>query len=76
MIIIKRKNLTAVIMLILMVNALLACNGSSKTSATDSLKTAPMDSMPIIKPPIADSSAIIKTPPVNDNNNIIPDSSH
>ena len=74
MIIIKRKNLTAVIMLILMVNALLACNGSSTTSATDSSKTAPMDSMPILKPPIANSSAIIKTPPVNVDINIIPDS--
>ena len=76
MIMIKRKNLSAAIMLILMFNALLACQGSSVTSATDSLTTAPMDSMPVIKPTIADSAGIITTPPVNDDNNIIPNSSH
>ena len=57
-------------------NTLLACNGSSTTSVTDSATAAPMDSMPVIKPTITDSSSIITTPPVNDHNSILPDSAH
>ncbi len=53
-----------------------SCNGSATTSPTDSATKAPMDSMPVLKPNISDTAGIMTTPPVNDHNNIIPDSAH
>jgi hypothetical protein len=65
-----------VMLLLLAINSLFSCNGSATTSASDSVTKAPMDSMPVIKPNISDTAGIITTPPVNDHNNIIPDSAH
>ncbi len=72
----KTNNLAGAMILLLTISSLLSCNGTATTSSTDSATKAPFDSMPIIKPNISDSAGIITTPPVNDHNNIIPDSAH
>jgi hypothetical protein len=56
---------------------LIGCNNDrNKTPVADTAKIhSTIDSMPVVKPPITDSSAIIITPPANDNNVIIPDTS-
>jgi hypothetical protein len=47
-------------------------NSSTNTSVNDSTKVA--DTMPVLKPPIQESSGIIHTPPIHDSNAIMPDS--
>ncbi len=51
------------------------CTGSTTHGNTDTVGTpATTDSMPVVHPQNMDSSSIIKTPPVNDSNAIMPDS--
>ncbi len=72
----KTNNLVRVMIMLLTISSLFSCNGSATTSATDSATKAPMDSMPVIKPKISDTTGVMITPSVNDHNNIIPDSAH
>lgn len=53
-----------------------ACNGGDQQgiSTSDSASTATVDSMPVVNPGTADSSAVIQTPGTNDDNVIVPDS--
>ena len=55
-----------------------SCNsGSDASNKTDStFLSSPADSMPILIPPITDSSGVLKTPSVNDPNVILPDSTY
>jgi hypothetical protein len=56
---------------------LLSCNNTAnETDVTDSPNIGSVvDTMPVIKPQVTDSSGIIKTPSVNDNNVVNPDTS-
>ena len=72
----KIKKLASTMLILLTFASFHSCKGSVTTSATDSATNAPLDSMPIIKPITRDTAGIITTPPVNDNINIVPDSSH
>jgi hypothetical protein len=55
----------------------LSCNSKDTNNfAVDSTHADPIsDSMPVLKPPITDTSGIITTPPINDDNVILPDTS-
>lgn len=57
---------------------IIACdNVKTKTEIADSTNNSSgVDSMPVVKMPITDSSSIIITPPVNDSNVKIPDTSN
>ena len=59
-------------------NTLSSCNsGPDALNKNDStFLSPPADSMPIVIPPISDSSGVLKTPPVNDPNVILPDSTY
>lgn len=52
---------------------LAGCNGQGSNSKQDSLVNGGPDSMPVVQPPITDSGSTIITPPVNDNNVVVPD---
>ena len=55
-----------------------ACNTTpgKNDNADTTLLITPLDSMPVVVPPISDTTGIMKTPPVNDRNVILPDSSY
>jgi len=72
-----RKLFNYLVALIIISNSI-ACNtGKSKMPQNDTGKTSSgVDSMPIVKPPVKDSSSILVTPPVNDSNVIKPDTTN
>ena len=53
---------------------LAACSGGADTNSNDTTVTKGADSMPVIKPRVTDTGGTVITPPVNDNNVIVPDS--
>lgn len=71
----KLLNIFSCLPFVILVGAV-ACNsnGGNATNRDTSNPQSVVDSMPVVKPPVTDSSAIFKTPPVNDNNVIMPDS--
>jgi hypothetical protein len=57
---------------------IVACNTNSNDTTTVEDSTQPgavTDSMPVVNTPITDSSAIITTPRINDDNVVNPDTS-
>lgn len=66
------KNINKFCLPLFAIITLAACSGSSTNTTSDTL-TKGLDSMPVVKPVIADSAGTIITPPVNDQNNIVPD---
>ena len=72
-----RKLFNYLVALIIISNSI-ACNtGKSKMPQNDTGKTSSgVDSMPIVNPPVKDSSSILVTPPVNDSNVIKPDTTN
>ena len=66
-----RNNLSALIIL-LEKNT----TGKSKIPQNNTVKTSGVDSMPVVKPAVKDSSSILVTPPVNDSNVIKPDTTN
>lgn len=73
----KRRSITFGNLLILLLLTA-GCNmGGNKEAITDTVQAhSGIDSMPVVKPLIKDSSAIITTPPVNDDNVIVPDTNN
>lgn len=53
----------------------LGCNPGKREATTADSSQGPsgMDTMPVVHPEHLDTSGTIKTPPVNDNNVIVPD---
>ena len=72
----ERKFFNYLVALIIISNSI-ACNtGKSKMPQNDTGKTSSgVDSMPIVNPPVKDSSILV-TPPVNDSNVIKPDTTN
>ena len=71
-----RKFFNYLVALIIISNSI-ACNtGKSKIPQNDTVKTSGVDSMPVVKPAVKDSSSILVTPPVNDSNVIKPDTTN
>lgn len=67
----------AIAILFISMLTLASCGGDSSLSAKDTInQNVPVDSMPVVAPPVNDSEAVIKTPPTNDENVIVPDSTH
>jgi hypothetical protein len=54
--------------------AFLACNEPNRSSNSSTDADA-ADSMPIVKPPVHDTSGVMTTPPINDSNVVRPDTS-
>jgi hypothetical protein len=69
------KQTLSILLLLLVIFS--SCNsGETNNTNIDSLyHDSPADSMPVVAPPVTDSEAVIKTPPTNDDNVIMPDSS-
>ncbi|TKK69236.1 hypothetical protein FC093_07925 [Ilyomonas limi] len=66
-----------IVLLSIMLFALIGtgCNGMITNNDTDTIGIpAVKDTMPVLHPGNMDSNSIIKTPPVNDSNAIMPDS--
>jgi hypothetical protein len=58
---------------ILQVAACKSNNNNNETTVDSTHAGNVVDSMPVVNTPVTDSSAIITTPPVNDNNVVNPD---
>ena len=63
---------------LIIISSTIACNtGKNNTPGNDTGKTSSgIDSMPVVNPPVKDSSSILVTPPVNDSNVIKPDTTN
>jgi hypothetical protein len=65
--------------IIILLAVFTACNEPNKSSNSNQSSSDTIgitsDTMPVIKPPVHDTSGVVTTPPVNDSNVVRPDSS-